>query len=316
MLQFIRVFRKLTIIPLLMISLSSVLILLAGFKASTITDYNPCQTFMVFEISQIWRVVLTTFLLVATMGLYFNILRSYQASEGLFHQIFFVFSLIISSEISVLLQTEAALSIFLGVISWRFLLQIHNQTQIGILLFNASFFAGIATILFSPNIVLLFMIFLGALILRSISIREVLNLMVGFFLPFIYLGVFIYLNESPWPIKYEGIHWIFETPIGNAMEILSRSLLIGLIFLTLIGAISSFLYRTQLIVRQRNQLSILFIMWVGFLFMLLFTQQIFIIYLALIGSTFIIEFYNRIRAKLVVEIFLLVFYTFSVYYLL
>lgn len=63
-------------------------------------------------------------------------------------------------------------------------------------IFNSGFFIGVATFLYRPYFVYFLVILLGLLALRSLKLKEILQVTLGFLCPLFLIGVLMYFNDG------------------------------------------------------------------------------------------------------------------------
>lgn len=309
-------FRKHSLLPGLVFLLAIVFATFAMFKAYSFDDYHQLDSIYVLRLKNAWRIGLSVCTLVATLLLFYNALKKSQVLEVSLHQLAFIFSMFMAYEPYILLNVEVVFTFLFNVLSLIVLLQIHNQAEISPFLFKSALFAGIATLIYLPNGAMVILLFCGAIILRPLSIRNTLNLLIGFVLPLIYyFGVAYLFDLNPNFIHNDLLsrNSINFMTIGVA---LSDSTTVGLLVLSFIGAISAHIKRANLVVNQRNQLTIIFLSWAIFSFLFFFKHPIFIIPTGLISSAFIAGLYKASRLKFLMEILLIATYSILLFDLL
>lgn len=207
----------------------------------------------------------------------------------------------LSSYPAVLLQPEMLFVSFLGVVIVYLLLNIYNQHSIAGIILKASFLCSIATLIYAPSIIFLLIILIGVTLFRPFNIRNTLLICVGFMLFYIYLFGLSYIFDWKLSLPLEVNFDFYRT-----LELLLTSSRIGVwfVFLLAILTISSvYTYRQRLIVRQRNQLSLLLAAFLlCFIVGVLFNLTGSFVFLFAILGLFFLFFYNNLNKKWLIEV--------------
>ena len=207
----------------------------------------------------------------------------------------------LSSFPSVFIHPEMLFSSFLGIVIISLLLNIYNQKSIAGIIFQASFLCSIAVLFYAPSIISLLIILIGVSIFRPFNIRNLLLIVVGFLLLYIYFFGFSYLFD-----------WTLQLPLNVKLEfsktiemLLDPSKIgVGVVFLIAIIALSRvYAKRQRLIVRQRNQLSLLFAALLLYLIVgLLFSLSGSFLFLFSLSGLFFLFLYHSMNKKWLVEV--------------
>lgn len=83
-------------------------------------------------------------------------------------------------------------------IIWMFnqFFSIHRQQEIRSLIFNMGFVVALGTIIYPPFAAMFPLLWIGLMVSRPFNIREWLITLLGFFIPFFFLAVYYYWNDS------------------------------------------------------------------------------------------------------------------------
>lgn len=211
----------------------------------------------------------------------------------------------ISSFPAIFIQPELLLVSLLGILIVYLLLNIYNKNSIVGIIFQTSFLCSIATLFYAPSIIFLLVILIGVSIFRPFNIRNLIIICIGFLLLYLYLFGLSYIFG--WDIN---LFLNLKLELAKALEIPLNieKIGLGIVFLILIISISSvYAKRQRLIVRQRNQLSVLFAaillcLIVGLIFN--FTGSFLFIFS--LSGIFFLFFYKNINKKWLVEVPLIV----------
>ena len=207
----------------------------------------------------------------------------------------------LSSFPEILLQPEMLFASFLGLVIIYLLLNIYNQNSITGIIIQAAFICSIATLFYAPSVIFLIIILIGVTIFRPFNIRNSLLICLGFILLYIYLFGLSYIFNLKLILPLD-----VKLDFSRTSEILLNSpkIGVGFVFLIITIAISSvFAKRQKLVVRQRNQLSLLFVAillysLVGFIFN--FTGSFLFIFS--LSGIFFLFFYTNLNKKWLIEV--------------
>ncbi len=109
-----------------------------------------------------------------------------------------VFFISLSSQIMWISSTGSSLiALFIFIFIIRNLFEVYHQNRVFRLVFNAGFLTGLSALIYFPSILLLFICWVGIVLLRSFSLREFFTVLAGLFLPFIFThALFLMLNQE------------------------------------------------------------------------------------------------------------------------
>jgi hypothetical protein len=82
------------------------------------------------------------------------------------------------------------------VLSIGSLYEIYKKYQPVTAIFNSGAFMAIASIIYFPYCIFLLVLFLGLISLRNINVKEVLQLVIGFAMPYFFVTVYLYYNDN------------------------------------------------------------------------------------------------------------------------
>jgi len=207
----------------------------------------------------------------------------------------------LSSYPAVLIQPEMLFVSFLGLVIVYLLLNIYNQHSIAGIILQASILCSIATLFYAPSIIFLLIILIGVTIFRPFNIRNTLLVFVGFILLYIYLFGLSYLFDWELSLPLD-----VEFDLYRSLELLLTSSKIGVWFVFLLALItisSVYTNRQRLIVRQRNQLSLLFAAFILCVIVgLMFNLSGSFLFLFSILGIFFLFFYKNLTKKWLIEV--------------
>lgn len=149
-----------------------------------------------------------------------------------------VFALYCSYCLSEVMFHEVIVANLFAILSLRSLFRIYKKHLPITSLFNAGFFIGIAGVIYTPYLILSIPLFMGLFALRSINIKEILQLVVGLMTPYFFLSIALYYFDPRSTLYNEFIgHIGFPFNMENTalidympLIIISLLLLITLIF--------------------------------------------------------------------------------------
>ena len=249
----------------------------------------------------ILQIIASNIIIIACLLVMMRINREYRFVErdGNNALLFFIVGLIIFPDFQVSFPILSAS--FMALLSLQLLLQIHHQKVVLAQLFVSSLLACIASLFFYPFLLLLIPIFLTISLFRPFELRNYLMVLVGFFLPVFYSFSIAYLLD-------ENIDWTILGSIEPAFIMPQWEELPYLVFLVfaLISGLRILLDRSKFVVRQRNQLSIIFSFTVVLLLIsvLISVEQLITPILAVM-SLFCAYYYGIARRKWVIDSFLI-----------
>lgn len=203
-----------------------------------------------------------------------------------------------------LLNLSSLLASLLCFISLGLLLNIYNQKSVLSLLFWSSFLLGVASILFYPAALFFILVFATMTIFRPFEIRNIFISIIGFLLPLFYLNSIFYLFEIPIEyvnIRDKGLKFI----VFNDLSIYSTGRI--LLFTTVaLLSISVILNRRKMVVRQQNQMLVLFLyLLFSFALKLFISLELLVLLILPPIAFFILLFYQKLARKWILNIYLL-----------
>ncbi len=155
-------------------------------------------------------------------------------------------------------------------------------------LFDSGFLAGVAALLYFPAVVFLLLLICSVLVLRPFRIKDLLIILIGFFLPYFFLSVYLFWNVEFigfWSLylgKFGNIHPQFSIEINTSFIVLI-SYFVVLLILSLFKLKIN--YRKNVIrSRSYQQIFFIFLMLAGA--GLLFTLKIRVIDFVLLAIPF------------------------------
>lgn len=155
-----------------------------------------------------------------------------------------------------IMYVNVAFAMLLNVLGLSVLLRIYHQPVVGSLIFASASLISIASILFYPSIIFVLLVIATLITFRPFNLKDYLLMIVGFLLPLFYLFGIEYLTNNNWVSAMVAIPttdvW-FQS--FNQLSVLFPCFLPLFVF-SLFKVIS---YQSKFIVRQRNQLIILFL---------------------------------------------------------
>ena len=194
----------------------------------------------------------------------------------------------------------------LCLVTLRVLLSIHNQASVMIEIFLATTLVAIASILFYPAFFFLLLIISAVAILRPFRFKNYVLILVSFCLPFLYLSAFNFIFELE--LQTNGIQF----SLVDLSVVLNRANYIPFIIVCVIALLSFirlFTSRSKFIVRQRNQLAIIYIFTILLLIISFFSGlSSLLVFILLPFSLFFNYFHKNFSRKWIPELLLLVLY--------
>ncbi len=210
------------------------------------------------------------------------------------------FTAFLMSNISILDLTAALLTL----ISLSITLRIHNQNSVLGLLFVSSFLLGVATIFFYPSVLLLLTVLLTVAFFRPFELRNYVVILVGLTLTAFYILCFAFLfNWDLQLIEPDFSKW-------GSIVLAEAGTITVIIFslVTLVASFTMFSKRSKFIVRQRNQLVVIFIyILIQITLSLIFCSEALWISLVPLFSLFILHYYKSLRRKWIFDVLLMLF---------
>ncbi len=206
---------------------------------------------------------------------------------------------------SVLLFPEIQFSALLIVFVLYLLMLIYNNNNISGILFGSSILVGLSALFFYPFAIYLILIFVGFYIFKPFDIRSFMFVILGPTLLYLYLFSAAFIFN--WDLFLEQkIEW-FQMIYFNQLFSLKY---LGITSLFIIGGLSlarAYNYRQKLIVRQRNQLLVVFTFLVLSVTLALFFdihKTLFLILLPL--GFFFLFLYHNLKRKWILDGILLI----------
>jgi|GEM_PF-7088252 len=228
----------------------------------------------------------------------------------------FLFALLLASYFPLVdINWTTLLALLLCIWSIPFVIQIHNQNSIRNLLFYASILCGIAGILFFPTFTYLLFILIGISVFRPFNPREFLLIISCFCMPLLYYLSWNFLNDNPSELNFEfafiDLNKIIFTDLSENKW--GALVLISAILLAIFAIVTTFLNRTKRIVRQRNQIVVLFVfLLISVLNLILYGDISFVIPISLLLALFLQLAYQDLRRKWLVNILMFILYLVSI----
>lgn len=198
------------------------------------------------------------------------------------------------------------ISLLLNLIALSVLMSVHNQPSVRTEIFTASSLVAIAAILFYPSFLFSLLVFSAIAILRPFQLKNYVLFIVSFCLPFLYLLAFAYLfnfNVNIQPIQLDLLD--FHAPVFSIAYL--PALLVGVV--ALVSSFKLYVSRSKFVVRQRNQLNLLYI----FIFLLLFIAlktglSNLLLFILLPFALFFNYLHKKLSRKWIPEVLLLLIY--------
>ncbi len=189
--------------------------------------------------------------------------------------LFIVFASAIPLFTSVNVITFANLFLILVIQGILRLSQVENPVNV---IFNTSFFAGIASLFFSPLLFLVMIIWMALIMNRHVDIRNFIISLAGLLLPYLFLFTWFFWNGTLTEHWHETIRQLAEVGLSNTMGNLGVFDMIALILslLILIFAVLKAIGRfgEVSIYARRNILITLYYLMLTFLITLFYSETV------------------------------------------
>ena len=228
---------------------------------------------------------------------------------GLFF--FFVFS----SYPEAVFNLNNVLSTLFIILSLMIMLNIYNQPSVKGLVFLSSLLISFASILFFPACLFLAILYITIGIFRPFDLRNIIMVMIAFLIPYLYLFGIGYLFDFNVSIPFITALEVFESTGLNHSSVWGSAIipLIGNTVILIYAILKSFSLKQFLVVRQRNQLSIiLYSFLLAILFLILYGIENSIALLMATGSLFVLLLYNSVKYKWLIDVLFLVLFSISI----
>ena len=211
----------------------------------------------------------------------------------------------LTSHPQVLLHPEVLFSGFLGVLVVYLLLEIYNQSNISGIIFQSAVICSVASLFYLPSIILVVLILVGLSIFRPFELRSLLLILIGFALLYFYLFSLTYIFD--WELNFPVN---LNPQVGESILKLPNEKnfgLLGIVVLVIVSMGRLYSMRQRLIVRQRNQLAVMFIACMFYFGIgLFFGFSDTLLMLLSLSSIFFLFFYNSINKKWIVDSLLII----------
>jgi hypothetical protein len=126
--------------------------------------------------------------------------------------------MLLSSDISLVNINPIIISNLFIIIGLYKLLESYRKDYAFANIFDASILFSIASLFYTPNIVLTLTIFIGILLLRPVIWREWLIALIGLFLPFIFFLTYLFLNDNLKEFWINNMSYnVKETAVQNSI---------------------------------------------------------------------------------------------------
>lgn len=267
-----------------------------------------------FELSQ--KVIFSLSLLICI--LIFSLVRSinqlHRFSEKPTHIVALFFFFVLSAFPETLSHLFNNFGTLFAMLSLIAMLKIYNQPSVKGLIFLSSLLTSIASLFFFPAALLLIILFISIGVFRPFEPKNIAMAFIAFLLPYFYLFGIAYMVDFKISLPFDALlpktQQLEFSFYDNAMNTFP---LIGYALIVLIAITKSFMQKQLLIVRQRNQLSILLYTCFIFIIFSLFSGiEKSILYLLAGSSIFILLFYNNLKSKWLIEGLILILFGISV----
>lgn len=173
-----------------------------------------------------------------------------------------LFFILLSSLIpSFLPLSSVMMAMFFVVLVFASLMQTYKSPKAADLIFNAGFFTGVACLFSFSSFLFIIAAYIGFLILRSFKMVERFQLLIGFLLPLMFFGVYLFYNDilavtiQKEIVESLKLSFSFGTHTIESIIVLS----IGTLFL-LVNLLSYGLYTSKKSIQSQKKIDILY--WV------------------------------------------------------
>ena len=267
-----------------------------------------------FETPAIIPVSISIFIIIGIFFLVQRINHLHRFSEKSPFVLMFLFLCFISGFWQILMYPNGLIVALLSILAFLPMLNIYNQPSVGSLIFLSSILISLASILFLPSCLLLVTLFISIGIFRPFDLKNIIMVLVAYSLPFFYFFGIAYIFDFHVSLPLENIFHPSEKLNNSYLDDWTRSIpVIGYALIMLLAFFSYFFSKQQLIVRQRNQLNVLFYANLIFTFFTLFygVEYGFVSLLSS-SSFFILLLYNNSKNKWLIESSLTVLFLVSI----
>lgn len=209
-----------------------------------------------------------------------------------------------------LLHPELLFTTFLGILVIYLLLEIYNQPSISGIIFKSAIICSFASLFYLPSIFLLLLILVSISIFRPFTLRNFLLVLIGFGLLYFYLYSLSYIFN--WSLNFpDELNLQDGEFITNLFQKNNLGLL-GMFVLALVSMANVFSMRQKLIVRQRNQLAVIFIAWLIYFGISLFSSfSDTLLMLLSLSSIFFLFFYHSIKKQWILDSLLIIIFIYN-----
>jgi len=278
-----------------------VLIFLGFSNANELIDLAGEESLSLFNFVNISSVTVNSLLvcltLVITLFLIRGINRKYRFAENNpFPILFFVIVGMVAVPAQ-FIAIGSTIGLLFFLISLMVMLEIYNQPNVRGFIFLSAVVIGIGVLFYLPITLGLLLLFITLAIFRPFELRNFLVAIVGTLLPLIYYIFFCYFFEMDFPITEFQFSQNAEPIILENEITFPLFLLVGLFSMARI-----FIGRSKFIVRQRNQLLILFCYLLFLAVLVIFSSaaQIAIFTVPLL-AVFISYLHKKVKKKWILE---------------
>lgn len=300
-------------------SIALIFLIFLGIKDSPeYVSFTNAYSF--FQVNLKFSGILALFLSLAFAYLiYIRILKINQDqrfTEKLSFILAISFFLVFFSNPDLLYHTSIFVVAILLVESLKSLLEIHSQKSVFKLIFKSSILASMASLIFFPSSLFLLIIFGSIIIFRTFDVKNFIVALIAWSLPYYYLFGLDYLLDFNLQIPFPSIFDdSFFKPTIKPLNPGALQFIIygGLGIIAALAMFSSFATKQKLIVRKRNQISIIF--YATLLFTLLsFTNGLNHVFgiSFFLGSILIGLYYHSLKKKWLIESFLILLLLLSI----
>lgn len=255
------------------------------------------------ETNKLLNVIIAFVFLIVQSFLINNVVTSKNLVERYSYMPGFIYAVLMSSSFDMLSLHPVLIANFFLILSLNKILDVFTEDRIYLEVFNAGFLISLATLFYFPAIYLIILAVISLFIYFITNLRRIIAIMLGFFTPFFFIGLYFFMTDQLQEKVYEFIALYSPFLIFNVdLETYFQLYLIVFAFIAVIALFKVFfIIMTENPFRIRRRYNIIFMYLLIALFSLLFIPNLDFIHHALINipmAVILSAFFHSNKKKL------------------